>query len=115
MAELSAEKTHDATPYRRQQAREQGHVAHSQELVSAALLLAGLALLIFAGGSLLEFLMRLLAGQLGGDVWLNVDVDFITAQWGMLVRGLATVLLPIVGLLLLLVVGLHLLQTGFLF
>ena len=43
MAEYDGEKTQDATPHRRQQAREEGHVARSQRLLgSAALLILGL-------------------------------------------------------------------------
>ena len=41
MPEQSGEKSFDATPHRRQQAREQGQVAYSQDLGSAALLVVG--------------------------------------------------------------------------
>jgi flagellar biosynthetic protein FlhB len=115
MADLDSTRTLAPTPYRRQQAREQGRVAQSQELVSAAMLLGGLIALIFTGGPLVEFLARLVAGQLGGRAWLTLDADFAVEQWGLLVRGLAPVLLPMIGLLALIAVGLHLLQTGFLF
>ena len=43
MSEYAGEKTLEPTPHRRQQARREGHVAKSQELGSAALLLVGLA------------------------------------------------------------------------
>jgi len=115
MADLDSARTLDPTPHRRQQAREQGRVAQSQELVSAAMLLGGLIALIFAGGPLVEFLARLVSGQLGGRAWLTLDADFVVAQWGLLVSGLASVLLPMIGLLALIAVGLNLLQTGFLF
>ena len=39
MAEQSGEKSFDATPHRRQQAREKGQIAYSQDLGSAVLLL----------------------------------------------------------------------------
>ena len=34
------DKTHEATPYRRQKAREEGQVVRSQDLASAGLLIA---------------------------------------------------------------------------
>ena len=42
MAEDDGEKSQDPTPHRRQQVREEGQVAHSQDLSSAGLLLGGL-------------------------------------------------------------------------
>jgi flagellar biosynthesis protein FlhB len=50
------DKTHDATPYRRQKAREEGQVVRSQDLSSAALLVGGLLVLWLLGGSVAEFL-----------------------------------------------------------
>ena len=67
MAETDGEKTQDATPHRRQQAREEGQVAKSQDLASAALLLVGLAALIWLGGPLVEMLGRYATDQLGGE------------------------------------------------
>ena len=45
MAEYSGEKNLEPTPHRRQQAREKGQVAYSQDLTSAALLLVGVLIL----------------------------------------------------------------------
>jgi flagellar biosynthesis protein FlhB len=39
---IDGEKSHEATPHRRQQARAEGHVAKSRDLASAAVLLLGL-------------------------------------------------------------------------
>ncbi len=50
MADSSYDKTIAPTPRRRQQAREQGQVAHSHELASAGMLIAGLAVLLLLGG-----------------------------------------------------------------
>ena len=49
MAESAGEKKHDATPYRRQKAREKGQVARSQDLGSALVLLLAVALLWWTG------------------------------------------------------------------
>lgn len=55
------ERTESPTPRRRQQAREEGRVARSQELSAAAVLLAGTAALAgFGGQSLAGFAIRLM-------------------------------------------------------
>ncbi len=77
--ENGGEKSQDATQHRRQQAREEGQVAHSQDLGSAASLLGGLLILTMVGAPLLEFLAGFLARQLGGDPWLTADVPFMLA------------------------------------
>jgi flagellar biosynthetic protein FlhB len=46
------EKTEDATPRRREEAREQGQVALSNELLTTAVLCAGLGALVLGGGRL---------------------------------------------------------------
>ncbi len=52
--EDGAEKTEDATPRRREQAREKGQVALSSELIAATSLLMGLLFLGYGGGHLME-------------------------------------------------------------
>src|ERR1043165_2823550 len=46
------DKTEDATPRKRQEAREQGQVALSTEVTSAAMLCAGLGVIVTGGGML---------------------------------------------------------------
>lgn len=61
MADQSGEKKHDATPYRRQKAREEGQVARSQDLGSALILLTAVLLLWWYGpgiGSALAEVMK---------------------------------------------------------
>ena len=60
MAESSGEKTFEPTAHRRQQAREQGQVAFSQDLGSAVLLLVGGMLLLMMGGEIVEFTVGLM-------------------------------------------------------
>jgi len=43
MAEQFGEKTYEATPHRRQRARKEGHVAKSQDLTSAIILIGALS------------------------------------------------------------------------
>lgn len=100
MAETTGEKSQDATPHRRQQAREEGHVAYSQDLASSAVWLAALVTLLYLGGPLTKHLGQLLARYLGGQAWLEADTGFLLAQGRDVLWGLATTLLPILGLLL---------------
>lgn len=64
MAETSGDKKHLATDKRRRQAREQGQVVKSQDLTSAALLLAALAVLWVLGGPAAEHLAGAMADAL---------------------------------------------------
>ena len=97
MAETDGDKTQDATPHRRQQAREEGQVAKSQDLASAALLLVGLAALLWLGGPVVEMLGRYATEQLGGEPWLTADPQFFTAHAQHVVYALACCMLPIFG------------------
>ncbi len=119
MAENDGERSQDPTPHRRQQVREAGQVAHSQDLSSAGLLLGSLVILMFSGGALLNYLGALLVGHLGGGAWLAsiqsgmpVETDWITSQWNALTSALAKVLLPVLGSILSLAIVLNVLQMG---
>ncbi len=112
MAEQFGDKTQEATPYRRQKAREEGQVVRSQDLSSAMLLVGATVTLMYFGRAVMRFLGLLACQQLGGDAWLQVDPQFVTYQWNSTLFGLAAVLLPIFGLLLLLAIIVHLVQVG---
>jgi len=115
MAEENGEKSQEATQHRREQAREQGQVVNSQDLNSAGLLLGGLLVLMFTSAALADFLARFVISQLGGEAWLSADTGFIMAQWSTNVMALGKVLLPVLGFILAVSIGLNLLQIGFLF
>ena len=119
MPEQGGDRSQDPTPHRRQKAREQGHVAKSQDLGSAALLIMGLLCLMMLGGGLINFLLWFCRRQLGGDLWLSSDLSFAVAdavaEWNGTLSALARYLLPIFGLLLLGAVAINLIQIGFLF
>jgi len=115
MPDQSGDKSQEATPHRRQKAREQGQVAKSQDLGSALLLVVGLAVLLLLGAGLTAFLKRYTAAQLGGDAWLSADKPFAMTVWHTALSGLATYLLPILALVLLAAVVGNLVQVGFLF
>ena len=112
MPEQSGEKSYDATPHRRQQAREQGQVAFSQDLGSAALLLGGATVLIYWGGAVVDLVAELMRRQLGELGPLDIDHTTITAQVHVLLQQFGGVLLPIMGLLALLAALSTLFQIG---
>ena len=115
MAETDGDKTQDATPHRRQQAREEGQVAKSQDLASAALLLVGVAGLLWLGQPVVDTLRSYAAEQLGGEAWLSADPQFVAAHAARVAYALAACLLPVFGLLMLSAIGLNLFQSGFIF
>src|SRR5262245_47094592 len=115
MAEQSGEKTYDATPYRRQQAREQGQVAYSPDLGSAALLLAGALVLMYWGRSVVETAANFLQQQLGAVGPLSLDETNYAAQGQWLLQKFGWSLLPILGLLALAGALSTVMQIGLLF
>lgn len=115
MAEEGGEKTHDATPHHRQMARDEGRSAHSSDLNSAALLLTGMTALLLSGGGLLDFVGRLFVDQLGGGAWLRIDSKEFSDRWTALVSALAPAVLPLMGVVVAMAIGLHLFQNGFVF
>ncbi len=114
------DKTQDPTPRRRQQARDAGQVAHSQDLGSAVLLLGALGLLLFMGGALVAFLVEFMQSCLGGNAW---QAGLVTGEsraavvdgWHALVAALGQHLLPLLAGAMLLAVASRWLQTGFFF
>jgi len=115
MADQFGEKTQDATPYRRQKAREEGQVAKSQDLASAGLLIGTLLTMWAFGSGVVEFLGQLAQRQLGGQVVLSADTQWFVNQWYLVLGGLARVMLPIFGLIFIVAVAVNMGQFGFLF
>ncbi len=116
----SAERTIAPTPRRRQQARDEGQVAFSYDLASAALLIAGLVVLLALGGKLVLFFAQLTHAQLAGEAWVSATTagadpaDFVVHQFRSLAYDLGLLLAPILGLLIVVAAAVNLLQTGFL-
>jgi len=115
MPENDNEKSQEPTPHRRQKAREEGSVARSHDLVSAAVLLAGASALLWLGGGLMHFLARYARQQLGGQAWLRADLPWVVSHTHGLMLALAQALLPILGTLLATAIAINLFQVGFLF
>lgn len=115
MAEDDGDKSQDATPHRRQKAREEGNVVKSQDLASAVLLLAGMLALLMTGGALVEFISRYTRRQIGGEPLLRIDLATAVAQWNATLGELARYVLPLLGVMLLTAVVIDLAQVGILF
>jgi flagellar biosynthesis protein FlhB len=112
--EQSGEKTQDATPHRRQQAREEGRVAQSHDLAAGIILLVGLSTLLMMGSRLADFLAGLTEQQLGGTAWLAIDAGDFCHHARDILSGLGVAILPLFGVVWLAAVGAHLVQIGFL-
>jgi flagellar biosynthetic protein FlhB len=115
MPEQNGDKTQEPTPHRRQQAREHGQVARSQDLCSAVLLTVGVVILLMLGGQVVHFFIQYSRQQLGGSPWLEADTSAAVHGLMALAVRLVQVLLPIFGLLLLAAVAGNVMQIGFFF
>jgi flagellar biosynthetic protein FlhB len=116
MAEESGEKSHDATPHRRQQAREQGQVAYSQDLGSAALLLVGVLVLSYWGKAVIDHGMLYMERQLStGGGSLKVDDTELVVQSESILKTFGLAMLPIVSVMAVAGVLSTILQIGLLF
>jgi flagellar biosynthetic protein FlhB len=113
--EQSGEKSQEATPYRRQQAREQGQVARSHDLGSAALLLGAMVAMLWLGGAVVTTLGLLTQRFLGTEAWLITDVPTMTQEFSDVMLGLAPSLLPLLLTMLAVALFTNLAQVGLVF
>ncbi len=113
--ERYGERTEPATPRRRQEARERGHVARSQDLSSAAVLLGAIIALKWFGREMLAALSDLTRDVLGEVGRFEISATNVRAYG--IVGGLAVgkVLLPLLLAVIAAGIGVNLLQVGFLF
>ncbi|HID77433.1 MAG TPA: EscU/YscU/HrcU family type III secretion system export apparatus switch protein, partial [Planctomycetaceae bacterium] len=115
MPEQHGDKSQEPTPHRRQKAREEGHVAKSQDLASAVLLLVGTAALWLLGGPLAGFLDDYSRQHLGGEAWVRVDPDLVVVQCRSALSALTRYVLPLMAVMMVAGIAAHLAQSGFLF
>jgi len=115
MAELFTEKSHPATPRRRQQARAQGHVAKSQDLVSALVMTAGLLAVWITGATFGQFLSDYTTEQLSNPTWQSFTISHANDTWQQTILSIGRSLAPVMAIVLLVAIAANLGQTGFLF
>jgi flagellar biosynthetic protein FlhB len=114
MAEHAGEKSFEATPHRRQEAREKGHVAFSQDLASAALLVLGVLLLMLFGGGTVVFLADVMNQKLGEGGELVATQEALVHELVRIGVQSSVTVLPILGLMMLGGVLASVFQVGFL-
>jgi flagellar biosynthetic protein FlhB len=115
MAEQSfQEKTEQATPKKREEARKKGQVAKSRELSSVAVLLSGLFVLFLGGGYFFQQTANVLSYYLSNAGNLSINTDNLKGIAWHSAGQLASILAPL--FLVLCVVGFlaNILQVGFL-
>ncbi|MBX9677697.1 MAG: EscU/YscU/HrcU family type III secretion system export apparatus switch protein [Gemmataceae bacterium] len=106
-------RTEPATQRKRQDAREQGQVAVSQDLYAGAMILIGVAVLAFAGRQFAVSMLDEVRVGLSGCAVKNLDIDAANSRLGeMLGRGAEHVGVML-ALLFLAALGLGVLQVGF--
>jgi|688.fasta_scaffold01372_9 flagellar biosynthetic protein FlhB len=115
MAEGAGDKKHDATQYRRDQAREKGQVARSQDLASAVLLLGLISMLNFTGPSIIASVKRIMEFQFSGTHYWEVDSRNVIRNLLLIVADISIALLPLMLLAMLLALVVNWFQIGFMF
>ena len=111
----SDEKTEAATPRRREEARERGHVARSADLSSAVILLAAVLGLQFFGRGLVERLFRATSSVLENLGGIDGSRENLLLHFGGACTAALLGFLPIVLVIVLAAIGVNLAQVGFLF
>ena len=115
MAEQFGDKKYDATPFRRQKARQEGQVAKSQDLSSVALLFAGVSALLFLGQTAANQVQNFTTLHLTEGAWTIVNAELVINQAVKLMYLIAVVLLPLLSILFMVALLINVMQTGFLF
>jgi flagellar biosynthesis protein FlhB len=114
MAEnLGQEKTESATTRRREEARNKGQVAQSNDLSQAVLLLAGICTLLITGPGIAATLRRMLRYEFllsHRDSLTEVDTTLLAQA---LVGNLLEAILPLMGTMMFTAVAISVLQSGF--
>lgn len=115
--ESSGERTEEPTYRKRERMREEGRVAHSRELAAAAVLLGGMILLRWGGGTLGDRLSLLFVRLLGtdlGELAVPQGVEIVPYVHLWLVR-MIEILGPFLLGVFLIALLINLAQVGFLF
>jgi flagellar biosynthetic protein FlhB len=109
------ERSEPASPRRLEQAREEGHVARSQELTTFAMLLAGSGGLWLLGGSLFEHLRELMRHGLQLDAAAASDTAQLSSRLHDLAVDGLLAMAPLLALLLMIAFAAPQLLSGWLF
>ncbi len=108
------ERTEPATPRRRLEARERGHVARSADLASAVVLLGAVLALEFTGRPYVSGLLSAVSGVLGRLAEFDGERQNLALHFGGAVSAAFLGLLPFAAIVAAAAAGISLLQVGFL-
>jgi flagellar biosynthesis protein FlhB len=115
VSESSGDKKHSATERRRRQAREEGQVVKSQDLASAALLLAAVGALSMFGGDAAEEVASILIDALSPSELKPVESQDLTNDLLRMASRLAMACVPIMLSMFVAGIAVNVGQTGILF
>ncbi len=115
MAEDFGDKTEAPTPRRRQEAREQGNVARSQDLTAAALLLGIMVLLSWFGPGLVKALRTLVYDLLSPESINDVETVSLSQTMLRAVMLVGTAIVPLFVGVMVLAVLVNMAQVGLFF
>lgn len=115
MAEEGGEKKHEASPYRRQKAREDGQVPRSQDLGSAALLLIAVLVLQFTGPKLLEVITQIFQENFTEAYYWETNSGTVNRQLSQIALKLGIGLAPLMLVMFVSAIVVNIAQSGWLF
>lgn len=113
MADDYGDKTEAPTPRRRQEARDNGQVARSQDLTAAALLLAVMLLMSWFGGEVMQALRDVMEIQLGASALHDFRPPSMGEAMMQLMIRVALALGPIMLGIMAVAVAMNIVQVGF--
>ena len=112
--ETLGEKTEQATPRKREEARERGQVARSQDLSSAVILLAAVLALQFFGGAMVNGMSGSTAGILERLAEVDGERENLALHYGGMLTATFMGILPLVIIVTVAALAINLVQVGFL-
>ncbi|TWT39430.1 flagellar biosynthesis protein FlhB [Blastopirellula retiformator] len=115
MAEQDDDKSEEPTQHRRDEARKQGQITKSQDLISAGMLVIALGVIMFFSQSLFNYFGDFTRDKLSHAPPLQVSFQWVMNENGSALYRLAMVMVPILLLLMVAGVALNMMQTGVLF
>ncbi|TSA52541.1 MAG: hypothetical protein D4R45_06905, partial [Planctomycetaceae bacterium] len=107
------EKTEQPTPKRRQEAREKGQVAKSQEVTSVTILLACLILFYFNAEIMVGKMMEMTRWILGESGSFIIDSNTIQPLVQTLVYKIFGILAPLLLMVICVAISVNVMQVGF--
>ena len=114
MAEQAGDKKHDASPYRREKAREEGKIVKSQDLGSSLLLLIGVVVLDFTGPQIYQTMSGIIVDQLQQPLYWYTDSRTPLVTTVSLFQKASFAIIPLFAAVFVAAVSINLGQTGFL-